>query len=79
MQDQNKEMHKVVEELYFIIDEKTNSVELTEKGVDLITGSGDDVDFFVMPDIGMEVADIEKSELSSCHKVIKKFWISKKI
>ncbi|PCI96240.1 MAG: preprotein translocase subunit SecA [Flavobacteriales bacterium] len=72
MQDQNKEMHKVDEELYFIIDEKTNSVELTEKGVDLITGSGDDPQFFVMPDIGMEVADIEKSNLPDNEKLAQK-------
>ncbi len=72
MQDQNKEMHKVDEELFFIIDEKTNSVELTEKGVDLITGSGDDSEFFVMPDIGMEVAEIEKSALSESDKLARK-------
>lgn len=72
MQDQSKEMHKVDEELFFIIDEKTNSVELTEKGVDLITGSGDDPKFFVMPDIGMEVAEIEKLNLPEDEKMIQK-------
>ena len=72
MQEQNKEMPKVDEELYFVIDEKTNSVELTEKGVDLITGSGDDADFFVMPDIGNEVAEIEKSNLPEKEKLVKK-------
>ena len=72
MQDQNKEMPKADEELFFVIDEKTNSVELTEKGVDLITGSGDDSQFFVMPDIGMEVAEIEKSELSENEKATQK-------
>ena len=72
MQDQNKEMPKVDEELFFVIDEKTNSVELTEKGVDLITGSGDDPHFFVMPDIGMEVAEIEKSDLSDNEKATQK-------
>jgi len=72
MQDQNKEMPKADETLFFVIDEKTNSVELTEKGVDLITGSGDDSQFFVMPDIGMEVAEIEKSTLSDSEKAIKK-------
>lgn len=72
MQDQNKEMPKADETLYFVIDEKTNSVELTEKGVDLITGSGDDAQFFVMPDIGMEVAEIEKSDLSDSDKAIRK-------
>ena len=72
MQDQGKEMHLVDAELFFIIDEKTNSVELTEKGVDLITGSGDDASFFVMPDIGMEVAEIEKSNLAENEKLAKK-------
>ena len=71
MQDQGKEMHKVDEELYFVIDEKTNSVELTEKGVELITGSGDDPNFFILPDIGMEVAEIEKSDLSQ-NEILKK-------
>ena len=72
MQDQSKEMHLVDAELFFIIDEKTNSVELTEKGVDLITGSGDDPSFFVMPDIGMEVAEIEKSNLPDNEKLAEK-------
>ena len=72
MQDQSKEMHLVDAELFFIIDEKTNSVELTEKGVDLITGSGDDAKFFVMPDIGMEVAEIEKSNLPDAEKAAEK-------
>lgn len=72
MQDQNKEMPKVDAELYFVVDEKSNAVELTEQGVDLITGSGDDPKFFVMPDIGSEVADIEKSNASEQDKLIMK-------
>ncbi|MGV8878027.1 MAG: preprotein translocase subunit SecA [Sphingobacteriaceae bacterium] len=72
MQDQNKEMHKVDSELFFVIDEKNNQVELTEKGIELITSSGEDQHFFVMPDVGMEVAEIEKSTLSTEEKVSKK-------
>jgi len=72
MQDQNKEMPKVDTELYFVIDEKNNQVELTEKGIELITTSGEDPHFFVMPDVGTEVAEIEKSGLSSEEKVAKK-------
>ncbi len=72
MQDQNKEMPKVDTELYFVIDEKNNQVELTEKGIELITTSGEDPHFFVMPDVGTEVADIEKSSLSPEEKVAKK-------
>jgi len=72
MQDQNKEMHKVDEELFFIIDEKQNQVELTEKGIELITTSGEDDRFFIMPDVGSEIADIEKSSLSIEDKLAKK-------
>ena len=62
MQDQNKEMHIIDEELYFVIDEKNNSIELTEKGINLITDSTDDSDFFVLPDVGAQMVEIEKNE-----------------
>ena len=61
MQDQSKEMPKVDAELFFIIDEKNNQVELAEKGIELITASGEDPHFFVMPDVGTEISEIEKS------------------
>jgi preprotein translocase subunit SecA len=60
MQDQNKEMHKIDVELYFTIDEKNNHVELSEKGIDFLTGNSDDPKFFVIPNVGDEVAEIEK-------------------
>ncbi len=69
MQEQSKNMHLVTDELFFIIEEKLNSVELTEKGIDLITGDSDDPAFFIMPDIGSEVAEIEKSELADKKKL----------
>jgi preprotein translocase subunit SecA len=72
MQDQSKEMHKVDAELFFVIDEKNNQVELAEKGIELITASGEDPHFFVMPDVGMEISDIEKSDLPAEEKVAKK-------
>ncbi len=72
MQDQNKEMHKADAELFFIIDEKSNSVELTDKGIDLITGTGDDPNFFILPDIGSEVAKLEKSVSSEKEKLAEK-------
>ncbi|MBV8390396.1 MAG: preprotein translocase subunit SecA, partial [Mucilaginibacter sp.] len=72
LQDQSKEMPKVDAELYFVIDEKNNQVELTEKGIELITASGEDPHFFVMPDVGSEIAEIEKSHLSNDEKVAKK-------
>ncbi|MFM7824010.1 MAG: preprotein translocase subunit SecA, partial [Bacteroidota bacterium] len=68
MQDQQREMHKVDAELYFVIDEKHNSIELTEKGIDLITTSGEDASFFVMPDVGSVIAEIERSTNSDKEK-----------
>ncbi|WP_421809796.1 preprotein translocase subunit SecA [Flagellimonas sp.] len=62
MQDNNREMPKVDAELLFVIDEKNNQIELTDKGVDHISGD-QDKDFFVMPDIGSEIAKIEGQEL----------------
>jgi preprotein translocase subunit SecA len=72
MQDQSKEMHKVDAELFFVIDEKNNQVELAEKGIELITASGEDPHFFVMPDVGTEISDIEKSELPAEDKIAQK-------
>lgn len=62
MQDNNREMPKIDEELLFVIDEKNNQIELTDKGVDYISGDTDK-DFFVMPDIGGEIAKIENQNL----------------
>ncbi|MCG2461937.1 preprotein translocase subunit SecA [Flavobacteriaceae bacterium F89] len=62
MQDNNREMPKVDEDLLFVIDEKNNQIDLTDKGVDYISGEGDK-DFFVMPDIGGEIAKIENQNL----------------
>ncbi len=61
MQNNSKEMPKVTEELYFVIDEKANSIELTEKGHDLISTSVEDASFFVLPDVGSMIADIERT------------------
>ena len=72
MQDNNKNMHKVTDDLFFIIDEKLNSVELTDKGIDLITSSSEDPHFFVMPDIGAEIAELEHSDLKPSEVLEKK-------
>ena len=72
MADQSKNMPKVDSELYFYIDEKNNQVELTEKGIELITQSGEDPTFFVLPDVGTEVAELEKSDLPLDEKVATK-------
>lgn len=70
--DQSKEMPKVDEELYFSIDEKGNSVDLTDMGIHMITQSGEDPEFFILPDIGSVLADIEKTDLSPEEKLQKK-------
>ncbi|MBN1143843.1 MAG: preprotein translocase subunit SecA [Bacteroidales bacterium] len=69
MQENSKNMHVVTDDLFFIIDEKQNSVEMTEKGTDLITGSASDPSFFIMPDIGSEIAELEKSTVSPEEKL----------
>ncbi|MDC8006265.1 preprotein translocase subunit SecA [Aureisphaera galaxeae] len=63
MQDNNREMPKVDAELYFVIEEKTNQIELTDKGVNYLSGA-DNPDFFVMPDMGTEIAKIEDQGLT---------------
>jgi len=72
MQDNSKNMHKVTDELFFIIDEKHNSIEMTDKGIDLITSNAEDPTFFIMPDIGSEVAELEKANLKESEKLAKK-------
>ncbi|MDU8885504.1 preprotein translocase subunit SecA [Yeosuana sp. MJ-SS3] len=62
MQDNNREMPKVDAELYYVIDEKNNQIELSDKGVEYLSGK-DDPDFFVMPEIGVEIAKIEDQGL----------------
>ena len=68
LQDQQKEMHIVDSELFFTIDEKNNQIELTDKGIDLITDNSDDAQFFVMPDVGGSIADLEKTDLDPTEK-----------
>ncbi|MEO8854614.1 MAG: preprotein translocase subunit SecA, partial [Ginsengibacter sp.] len=70
--DQQKNMHIVDDELFFVIDEKNNQVQLTDKGIALITKSGEDPDFFILPDIGVKLAEIEKSDFTADEKLEKK-------
>ena len=63
MQDNNREMPKVDKNLYYVIDEKNNQIELTDKGIEFLSGK-DDPDFFIMPEIGIEISKIEKKGLS---------------
>jgi len=72
MEQNNRRMHEVTDDLYFVINEQHNTIELTDKGIDLITGDSDDALFFVLPDIGSEMAEIEKSKLSDEEKQAKK-------
>ncbi len=72
MQEQSKHMHIIDDELFFVIEEKNNSLELTEKGIDLITGQTDDPSFFILPDMGSEMAELEKSDIPTEEKLEKK-------
>ena len=72
LQEQQKNMHIIDDELYFVIDEKLHSVDLTEKGIDELTKSYNDSSFFILPDVGGEIAELERSGLSDDEKLIKK-------
>ena len=72
LQDQMRNMHIVDSELLFQIDEKSNSVDLTDKGLNVITKSGEDPEFFILPDIGVKLAEVEKSDASADEKLLQK-------
>ena len=72
IQDNEREMPFITDELYFVINEKQHSVDMTDKGRDLITGSLDDSNFFVLPDVGAAIAEIQKSDLAADEKQVKK-------
>ncbi len=72
MQDQMKEMHKIDQELFFVIDEKNNHVELTDKGIDFLSNLVNDSKFFVIPNVGEEIAEIEKLNIPPKEKAQKK-------
>ena len=63
MQDNNREMPKVDADLYFTIDEKNNQIELTDKGIEHLSSDVNDANFFVLPDISIEIAEVEKKGL----------------
>jgi preprotein translocase subunit SecA len=69
MQENNKNMHKVTDDLFFVIDEKMNSVELTDKGIDLLSSDAEDYSFFVLPDVGAEIAELERTVSDSNEKI----------
>ena len=72
MQDNERNMHVATDELYFVIDEKNKTIELTDKGIDTLTGNTEDPQFFVLPDVGSEIAEIEKMPVSAEEKQAKK-------
>ena len=72
IQDNEREMPFITDELYFVINEKQHSVDMTDKGRDLITGNLEDSEFFVLPDVGAAIADIQKEDISQAQKQEKK-------
>jgi preprotein translocase subunit SecA len=72
MQEQSKNMHIMDDELFFVIDEKNNSIELTDKGIDLITKSYDDPKFYILPDVGAEIAEMERRQITEKDKLEQK-------
>ncbi|MDD6003051.1 MAG: preprotein translocase subunit SecA [Bacteroidales bacterium] len=70
--ENNKRMPEITNDLYFVIEEKLNSVDLTEKGIDLISKNAADPQFFVLPDVGSQIAEIEHSDLTEDEKIAKK-------
>ncbi len=72
MAEQSKNMHIIDDELYFVIDEKNNTIDLGEMGIDLMTESYQDPDFYILPDIGSIIAEIEKENISESEKLTKK-------
>lgn len=72
MQEQNRNMHVVTDPLYFVIDEKQHSIDLTDKGIDLLTGNSDDPQFFILPDIASQLSELENTDLNDEEKAIKK-------
>ena len=72
MQNNNERMHEITDELYFVIDEKQHSVELTDKGHDILANHVKDAKFFVLPDVGAEIAELEKQAISAEEKMVEK-------
>ena len=72
MQEQNKYMHIIDDELFFVVDEKQRTVELTDKGMDYLAEMGEDRRFYQLPDVGAEIAELEKEDLTPEEKNKKK-------
>ena len=72
MAEQSKNMHIIDDELFFVIDEKNNTIELTEKGIDLLTESYEEANFYILPDIGSELAELNNQDLKESDILEKK-------
>ena len=72
MQDNNKQMHLITDDLYFVIEEQQKSVDLTEKGHDLIAKKVSEPSFFILPDMGTEISELEKKNLTPEEKAVAK-------
>ncbi|PCH50536.1 MAG: preprotein translocase subunit SecA, partial [Flavobacteriaceae bacterium] len=72
MQDNNREMPKIDEELYFVIDEKNNAIELTDKGITFLSGDDEDENFFILPDLSTAIGEIENEDNSPEEETSKK-------
>ena len=68
LQENEKNMHIATDELYFVIDEKNKTIELTDKGIDALTGATEDPQFFVLPDVGSEIAEVENNAALSAEE-----------
>ncbi|WP_185864437.1 preprotein translocase subunit SecA [Blattabacterium cuenoti] len=81
LQDQGREMYQVDKDLYFVIDEKNNTVELTDKGIEFLSENVEDVSFFILPDINLELYELENKnfpkeiEIKEKEKLLKNFSI----
>ncbi|WP_185862668.1 preprotein translocase subunit SecA [Blattabacterium cuenoti] len=81
LQDNGREMHQVDKDLYFVIDEKNNTVELTDKGIEFLSKNVEDVGFFILPDINVEITELEnknyskEKETKEKEKLLKNFTV----
>ena len=69
MQEQSKHMHIIDDDLFFVIDEKSNSIDLTDKGIDVLTESYEENEFYILPDIASELSTLDKGNLSDQEKI----------
>ena len=77
MQEQNKNMYIIDDELYFVIDEKQHTIDLTDKGVNFLSSLGENPKFYLLPDVGSQIAELEKENLSKEEMLIRKDEILK--